>query len=1215
MSRTGSWGNYTLGATVTEIGSTATPAGTVSFVDTDNGNTVLGSGALGAGVPGTGWLSSTLTPVSRALKNLATGDFNEDGIADIAANFIDASNNSSLAILLGHGDGTFAAPSFTLPVGHGPTFIIIGDLNQDGHQDFALHGSVDDTATIFLGKGDGTFTTGSTFLINGSLASIVTGDFNGDGKADLAFASVYPSNLSIYFNNGDGTFSLGSSIPLPANCLSLMAVDLNADGKTDIVVGSPNIVMLLLGAGDGTFTSTTGLTTPREAASFATGDFNGDGQLDLAVGNFNNTEGETAPVSIFLGNGNGTFNLVPSSISVPSPSSIAVVDLNQDGISDLVIPNYVGSGVSVLFGKGDGTFAPSPVVPTTTSIPSGTVAVDVNGDGIPDLLTGNFDSTISIDITRPTVTATTPTVTILPSAPGAHLVNASYPGSTLYQPSTSTADLLWGQPPATATALVVTAGGGAVSTVPANTVIALTATVTAGGSPITSGQINFCDVMAPNCADIHLIGSAQVTSTGTAVFRFVPGSGIHQYKTVFLESAVGVSSTSPSATLIVQAPAAIPVPTITTIAQSGSVGNYTLAATVSSVGSHEPLTGNVTFEDTNNSNAVLTSAQLGTGTAGIAWVPTFTATQGNPNFLQFAGGDFNGDGHPDVATINSNTLTVNIYLGNGDATYTTGTSLTLATLATYATGVVAGDFNGDDILDLAVTGSSYTAGSLAIYFGHGDGTFAQAAAALTVGYLAQVFAAVDINGDGKLDLIINEYYAGTRILFGNGDGSFSQGPVNGLATTAAVADLNGDGMPDIVAGNSGEVYLGNGDGTFHPAAALPVSFYGPVVSVGDFNGDGILDLSINSQDYSGVAILLGKGDGTFTQAADTPSVSINEPLASAVGDFNRDGKLDILISNENAYQGNTINPDLTLLLGNGDGTFTKGALDTQFNGTAAILVQDVNGDGTADIILDTGVMSVLLTEPTQTYVATVTGVAVTGPGPHSVEAVYAGDTNYTTSTSTTTSLLSQVAAPTFSLSAGTYTSVQTVTITDATPGATMYYSLNGPTNSTGAFVPYTGAVSLPSSGSYTLQAYAIATGYQQSSTSSATYILNLPPVTTPTLSPAPGVYSSAQIVTITETVPGATVYYTVNGRSQVQAPVCTASLFQSMRRRRCMSWRLLPDIPIRCRADSMSSRQVLQSRGLHRAQSAMGLHLGTDNSMQRHRSWGHLPTALQQGLF
>jgi hypothetical protein len=660
----------------------------------------------------------------------------------------------------------------------------------------------------------------------------------------------------------------------------------------------------------------------------------------------------------------------------------------------------------------------------------------------------------------------------------------------------------------------------------------------------------------------------------------------------------------------VEAATAIPAPTTTTIAQSGGIGNYTLTATVASVGGTESMTGAVSFQDTSNSNAVLTTAQLGTGTAGIAWAPTFTVTQANSGFLQFAGGDFNGDGHPDVAMINPSTMTVGIYLGNGDGTYTTGTPLTLTT---YTTGVVAGDFNGDGILDLAVSsvGSGITEpGYLAIYLGHGDGTFTLATAAPTVGNSARAFAVADINGDGKLDLVINEY-PNTRILFGNGDGTFSQGSANGLATTVAVADLNGDNMPDIVVSNNdayGAVYLGNGDGTFHAAAALPVSIDGAAVSVGDFNGDGIPDLAMTSEFGSPLTILLGKGDGTFTQAANEPSTPLGYSLSNAVGDFNHDGKMDILVS---TYTGNT---DLNLFLGNGDGTFTLGAVDTQFFNAGAILAQDVNGDGTPDLIFSIGNMSVLLTEPTQTSSATVTGVAVSGPGTHAVDAVYAGDTNYVTSTSATTPLLAQAAAPTFSLVPGTYTSVQTVTIADVTPGVTIYYTLYGPNGGNGTFVPYTGALSLSNGGTYTLQAYATATGYQQSATSPATYTLNLPSAPTPPLSPAPGDYPSAQSVTITETVPGATIYYTVNG----QVPYTSSSVYNGP-----ISVTATETVLAFATAPGYSSSSLVAGRYVITPGSAItwptpsAISYGTalSSSTQRLRFQGRSRTALQQERF
>jgi hypothetical protein len=303
-----------------------------------------------------------------------------------------------------------------------------------------------------------------------------------------------------------------------------------------------------------------------DLTSVAVGDFNGDGKLDLAVGIGDNVEGSTSILSILLGNGDGIFTPSASNPVVPSAYYIAIADLNQDGIPDLITSNSNAGGGAVLLGRGDGTFqAFSANVPSGTSgFPDEIVTGDFNGDGRPDLAISIQGGPVVIDLTEPTVTAVTPEVTVQPGAPGAHLVEASYQGDNLYQSSTSGTTSLWGQPPATVTAIAVTAAGQAVTTVPAQTAVSFTATVTAGGAPITAGQVNFCDATASSCSDINLIGTAQLTSTGTAVYRFVPSSGTHLYKAIFLENAGGITSTSPNASLTVQA-ATIPAATTVSI--------------------------------------------------------------------------------------------------------------------------------------------------------------------------------------------------------------------------------------------------------------------------------------------------------------------------------------------------------------------------------------------------------------------------------------------------------------------------------------------------------------------------------------------------------------------------------------------------------------------------------------------------------------------------
>ena len=333
-----------------------------------------------------------------------------------------------------------------------------------------------------------------------------------------------------------------------------------------------------------------------------------------------------------------------------------------------------------------------------------------------------------------------------------------------------------------------------------------------------------------------------------------------------------------------------------------------------------------------------------------------------------AAGDLNHDGKLDLVLPGTNANGVFVLLGNGDGTfrptvvYPAGTDPRVAQI---------GDFNGDHIPDIALCDSK----SVAVLPGKGDGTFGPALYSTGLPN-ASGFAVADLNGDGKLDAVLSSQSIG--VLLGNGDGTF-QAPVAYQAgqkpATIALADLNGDGKLDVVSQDQNSVslsvLLGNGDGTLRAATHYPFNAqFGLVVA--DFNRDGKLDAASTSPYEKIIPILFGNGDGTFKVPPSYPVTAGESGVGLATADFSGDRKLDLITAN--AYS-----EDLSLLVGNGNGTFqapltiaTPGFYPTY------VVTADFNGDGKMDVAAASGKTSnvaVLLGNGNATFQAPVVSAA------------------------------------------------------------------------------------------------------------------------------------------------------------------------------------------------------------------------------------------------
>jgi trimeric autotransporter adhesin len=640
----------------------------------------------------------------------------------------------------------------------------------------------------------------------------------------------------------------------------------------------------------------------------------------------------------------------------------------------------------------------------------------------------------------------------------------------------------WAASTSTTTALTLGSNGQTIAengSVTSGSVLTLTATVTAGTASVTVGSVSFCDATVTLCSDIHLIGTAQITASGTAVFKFIPGIGTHTYKAVFAGTPNGstayADSSSSTATFTVTGT----YPTTTTLASSGAAGNYSLTSTVVGAGS-PALTGTVSFIDTTNANSILATQSVGVSVGGLGLLDASTLDVGpDPSYNVIA--DFNGDGIPDLAVTNDSTVTV--LLGKGDGTFTPAPQSPI-TVTFNCRDLIVGDFNHDGKLDLAMTNSYYN-GIVTVLLGNGDGTFTPAPGNPTsVGNSFQYVNSLvvgDFNGDGLQDIAVGistggygggQYLGVLVVLLGNGDGTFKQLPGVNLAQypSLATGDFNRDGIADIAIvdhyANDVAIYLGNGDGTFQPALNSPVAVGQGADSAvaADLNDDGILDLAVSSQTgiltNGTVSILLGKGDGTFTLASASPTVGIT-PFTIAYGDFNGDGKTDLATAN---------NTDSTVsyLLGKGDGTFQP-VIASIYLGqfTMNFATADVNGDGFTDVIAVTdanpsgslsGIGSVLLSQPTVTSTAVVNGINPLGTGTHQIQASYPGSSSYSDSTSNLVALTAEPAAAAIniSLSAATITTTQPLSVTVAVSGP------RGAPAPTGSIILTSGSYTSPS---------------------------------------------------------------------------------------------------------------------------------------------------------
>jgi beta-lactam-binding protein with PASTA domain len=605
----------------------------VSFLDTSNGDAVVATATLGGGTLGGLTWTNTQTPATEpAPQSIVVGDFNGDGIPDIAAG-----SNGYVSILIGNGNGTFKAANNLAALSNNQLMAAAAfeTGKPTGILTVSNSASPTDNTQLILSDGSGGEIVEVPFSLPcGSASAVLTADFNGDGKPDFVAACQVSGNsvLAIFLGNGNGTFGAPTIIPTGDTILAIGAGNIRGNGKTDIAVvgvlsgtSSMQTITVYENDGSGNFTGGPSVTsTGVSPTSMVVADFNGDGKSDLALANSGGNN-----VTILLGDGKGSFTQAASPQTGSSPSSIAVGDFNGDGIPDLAVANSGDNTVTILQGNGDGTFTAAATPPTGNAPSALAVGAFITG-GKPGVAVANSGATggsVTVLNSQPAQMATATATGVSPAGSGAHLVEASYPGDSNYAASVSGTTSLSGAGQVTvpnvvgdtqaAATTAITGAGLAVGTVTQQS----SSTVASGdvisespsaGTSVNSGSaVNLvvstgsAQVTVPNVVgDTQAAATTAITGAGLVVGTVTTASSstVASGNVISESPSAGTSVNSGSAVNLVVStgPAPVTVPNVVgdtqAAATSAIIAAGLVVGTVTTASSSTVASGNVISE-------------------------------------------------------------------------------------------------------------------------------------------------------------------------------------------------------------------------------------------------------------------------------------------------------------------------------------------------------------------------------------------------------------------------------------------------------------------------------------------------------------------------------------------------------------------------------------------------------------------------------------------
>jgi uncharacterized protein YjdB len=789
--------------------------------------------------------------------NVVTSDIDGDGKPDLVVANSPGFPFGSFSIFRNtssSGTVTFAARVDTT-LGTDGTSVATGDLDGDGKPDVVVANYGSSTISVFRNTstlGTVSFAAKVVYLTANSPRSVAIGDMDGDGKPDIVVACSGSDAVSLHRNTGSPgnvAFAPKTNFATGASPYFVAIADADGDGKPDLAVvnGISNDVSVLRN------TSSFGSINFATKVDFAAGDFprylawgdaDGDGKPDMAVANYYSNS-----VSVFRNTGSAGTVSFATKVDYATDSNSTMGDINGDGKPDMAITNSGSANISVFRNTGSsGTISFAPKVNQTTgNYPVGVAIGDIDGDGKPDMSVANYLSA-SVSVIRNNPFVTPPTVTSVnpnQANPGAS-INIT---GTNFNPTPTNNVVYFG-----ATRAIVTAAStnSLTATLPAgasynkvtvnNTALSLTAysplqfLPTYNNSPYVPTTVNFAtktalttgsgpadvaigDIDGDGKPEIAVVNSGYFT---VSVFRNT-GSGT----TLSYASNVDFNGAGYPTGIIVGDIDGDGKPDMAVTNAFGSVSAFRNTSTIGTISFAGPIaliTGaspvKIAIGDldgdgrpelitaNNGSNSVSVLRNISSiGLFSFASKVDF-ATGTTPTSVAIA--DADGDGKPDIAVTNSGSNNVSVYRN----TCTPGI-LSFAAAINYTTGngpqdVAIGDEDGDGKPDMVVSNSSFGSGSISVFRNTGSsGTVSFAAKVdFTTSSDALYTAVGDVNGDGKPDIVVTDYFTNSVSVFRN---TGSSGSISFAARTdfyvgeaprnIALGDMNSDGMPDIAVTN------------------------------------------------------------------------------------------------------------------------------------------------------------------------------------------------------------------------------------------------------------------------------------------------------------------------------------------------------------------------------------------------------------------------------